>query len=344
MIGRPVLHAPSFSPDGSRIAVQLGSALVVADVHGENRRDLAKPRADSNPVWSPDGEWIAFERKEVLGPTSIVVARADGGAERVLGEGTNPLWARGGTAIIATRPGRRNADDVPDPNEIWILDIGAASERKLAEGAYPSVSNDGTRIAFVRYTWVELWDEIYTASSTLLTVRLDGLGLRRIATRTGTEAAHFQTSTWLRGDTRLAVDAMAIDNPQLVVMSLRGDEDVVGGYSAESSAQSADGHRLAYVQDYPRHALIIRPRRSKRVVVSPPKGRAFSGPLSWSPDGSKVALLLRRLDPENPDVEYELAVVQEDGSDIEILADTDRFDGEPAWRPARPARPPRARR
>jgi len=81
--------APTWSPNGERIAFLRGDSIVVTDPDGSNERVIASA-ARSTPVWSPDSKLIAFRR----GPTSIVgnrpftsqlvVARADGGGERVV--------------------------------------------------------------------------------------------------------------------------------------------------------------------------------------------------------------------------------------------------------------------
>lgn len=58
-------HAPSWSPDGTRIAFALGGDydqdVYVMDANGSNVRKLTdRDSFDAFPVWSPDGRWIAF--------------------------------------------------------------------------------------------------------------------------------------------------------------------------------------------------------------------------------------------------------------------------------------------
>jgi Tol biopolymer transport system component len=82
--------APTWSPNGKRVAFLRGDAIVVANPDGSNEPRVSASAARSAPVWSPDSKLIAFRR----GPTSIVgnrpftslivVARADGGGERVI--------------------------------------------------------------------------------------------------------------------------------------------------------------------------------------------------------------------------------------------------------------------
>ncbi len=56
----PVGYAPSWSPDGARIAFIVRGDLWDADANGSHSRLLLKDADD--PVWSPDGRRIAFTR------------------------------------------------------------------------------------------------------------------------------------------------------------------------------------------------------------------------------------------------------------------------------------------
>jgi Tol biopolymer transport system component len=59
---RPAV-APSFSPDGSRIAfTRLGFGIFTMNVDGSGVKRLTSNPRDSYPVWAPDGKRIAFIR------------------------------------------------------------------------------------------------------------------------------------------------------------------------------------------------------------------------------------------------------------------------------------------
>jgi Tol biopolymer transport system component len=328
-------RSPSFSSDGSRVAVLLDSELVVADRDGRNRRDLSRPHSDKHPVWSPDGTRIAFERHRPQRVSRIVVANTDGGDERDVGEGSSPLWARDGTAVVAIRPEPTGPAEAGPP-EIWLLDADGQGQRKIADGTYPSVSTDGTRVAFVRYTSVQIDRDVYTESSTLFSIGVDGTGLRRIASTKGTEAAHFYESAWLPGDRELAVRASSMGDNGLYLVSPDGGNEFVSEMSWDPFAFATHKDDFAFLRDYPRRELVIRREGGDTVLVRPPEGAHFTGPLSWSADGRKLALMVDS-PSDRGTAKEEIYVVDSDGSGLKLIADANGADGGPAWRP-RPAR------
>ena len=85
------------------------------------------------PVWSPDGQRIAFYRNDGWS----YVFDIDSAVVRPLAEGVLPAWSPDGRRIVVYRR------DV-----IYVVDVASGSEVRLASGQYPAWSPDGTRIAF----------------------------------------------------------------------------------------------------------------------------------------------------------------------------------------------------
>ena len=116
-------------PDGSR------AGIWVADADGANAQRLAD--RGSRPVWSPDGDRIAYEEWT---SGEIRVMDADGANRRRLADqGSNPAWSPDGNRI---------AYEESDGGGIWVMDAHGASQQRLTDGWSPVWSPDGNRIAY----------------------------------------------------------------------------------------------------------------------------------------------------------------------------------------------------
>lgn len=160
--------ARAADPDVARDGVS-----IVCTVQGSGRRSLAvltlpapgrsgTPRMlvseaateFSSPRWSPDGRWIAAERRRPGAASEIVIVDAAtrevrpvvGGAR---GRNASPSWMPDGAAILF-------ASDRDGPFRIHAVDLATGVVRRLlgtGEGAHsPSVSADGRQVVFVGYS------------------------------------------------------------------------------------------------------------------------------------------------------------------------------------------------
>jgi tricorn protease len=78
------LRSPALSPDGSRIAFRhRGDLWLVAAAGGEARPLVAGPHFEGQPVWSADGDWIAFASDRAGNLDVYVVASAGGEPRRL---------------------------------------------------------------------------------------------------------------------------------------------------------------------------------------------------------------------------------------------------------------------
>ena len=132
--------------------------IYVMDADGGNQQNLTNnPNADRAPSWSPDGNRIAF-MSDRTGNYDIYVMGADGTNQQNLSNhplsDRNPSWSPDGAHIVfsARREGHVE-NEAAITNEIYVMDVDGANQRRLTDNRNndwePSWSPDGKRIAFI---------------------------------------------------------------------------------------------------------------------------------------------------------------------------------------------------
>src|SRR5215470_6887420 len=168
-------HTPSLSPDGQHLAFAWNGgagphfSLYVKVVGTEESIRLTKQSSiDFNPVWSPDGRYIAFCRF-LRGESGIYIIPALGGAERrvrktlweeqeyyyePLGSAGRLSWSPDGKLLaFSDRPSREE-----HASSIFLLSLDSLEARRLtwAQGSRqdldPAFSPDGQILAFIKQT------------------------------------------------------------------------------------------------------------------------------------------------------------------------------------------------
>ncbi len=147
------LYGGVLSPQGDRIALQIDTGendIWVLDLaRGVRTRLTFGPVANTEPVWSPDGQWIAYNSRRD-NKFNIYRKHSDGsGAEELLTSDDAQLitsdWSRDGKYLIYSRLKASR-----DTSEIWALPL--EGERKpfllVPRGYEGRLSSDGRWLAY----------------------------------------------------------------------------------------------------------------------------------------------------------------------------------------------------
>jgi Tol biopolymer transport system component len=182
-----------FSPEGDRIVLTMWdgqvSTLQIIDADGSDLRvlfsDAAAPADD--PVWSPDGQRVAFDAGGAT--ASIWVVDADGTDATQLTsstEGGVPAWSPDGSRIAYVRTPVRGNQGQSNGFEVWVMNADGSGKARVYESSCcmsdwraPFWSPDGEWIAF------GVGVDANPQDTGLFVVRPDGTELRRISPETG---------------------------------------------------------------------------------------------------------------------------------------------------------------
>jgi Tol biopolymer transport system component len=287
--------APSYSPDGSRVAYfknDDGDPFFVADRTGKDARQvlMEKGMHNHNPVWSADGDWIYLARGS--DPTDAM----DVWRVRPSGKSLERLTARG-TAVnfIAPLDTRRllyvaRAEDRSGP-WLWALDIERKTTRRvspaLAQYTSVSASRDGRRVvATVANPTASLWRvPLLDRQADDRDVQPYSLPTRRaLAPRLAGTTLFFLSASG-KGD-----GLWRMQDGQASEVSKREDGELF-----EPPAVSLDGTRVAIIvrRDGKRHLVAMSADgRSSRTLAPSLEilGAAGQGAADWSPDGNWIVM------------------------------------------------------
>ena len=174
-------RSPSWSPDGSRVALERAGSIWVMRADGSRARRIV-PDARA-PSWSPDGRWIAYVR----GSGTIELARPDGTGQRRIalssyygsnaGFGESVEWSGDGRVVF-----------VDEREIVRTTTTDGSGTRRVADGRQPAWSPDGRRVV------VTVSSEVRPHPNRLDVLAADGSG-RRPLTR-GTALVHDSDPDW----------------------------------------------------------------------------------------------------------------------------------------------------
>ena len=148
---------PSLSPDGGWIVYSGDGAgnrdIYLKSVGGQNPINLTadSPADDDQPVFSPDGEQIAFWSGRDGGGI-FVMGRTGEAVKRVTRGGFRPTWSPDGTQLAyVTENVVLNPQNGEGLSQLWVTQVNQGEPRRLdvVDAVLPSWSPHGHRIAFM---------------------------------------------------------------------------------------------------------------------------------------------------------------------------------------------------
>ena len=383
-------YYPSWSPEGGRIAylgnpVSSGSefdeSVFVVDLAALSAftpTEQPVPRAlnltsnsvaDWDPVWSPDGDRIAFVRNLANeDDTEIYVMNSDGGGEQRLTNNLvhdfDPVWAPDSRRIFFVREGGSR------DYELYVINADGSGERRIpfdqddVHNLSWSLSPDGRRIVYAARSSADPgWTKLFV-------MKADGSGTQRLIVSHGEDypyTANYGSPIWSPDGDQIA---FIIDNHfsaewlDIYVINADGSdvrrvaETGHNGFIAWSSSDRIAFTRLEVIDGRRVESIYsMRPDGSdlQHVIASPQWGmlipnfrtcdrydfqfcreglRGFSSP-TWSPDGSRLAFLESVGDAINARGNgiRHVFLSNADGSDLQQLTATFEYDSDIVWSP-----------
>ena len=330
---------PSLAPDGRSFVYaskQNGNFdLFVQRVGGKNATPLTPntPSDELAPVFSPDGERIAF--RSTREPAGVYVMEAGGENVRLVVAGCyHPSWSPDGREIVCSTAGHEEAPTTRNTwtSALWIANVATGEKRFLCENdaMQPSWSPNGNRIAF--------WFMPPSAGrSDIATISRNG-GEIEVVTK---DASTNWNPVWSPDSKFLYFASDRSGNMSFWRVAIDEETGKVQGEAEAVSTPSnfnrhlsfsANGRRMIYVQtDQRSNIQAFKFDSNAEKIVGEPfwitRGDRNLLRPELSPDGTRFVLRISRRTQDD------IAVLSRDGTQWRDLTNDKFFDRYPRWSP-----------
>ncbi len=310
-----ITSSASWSPDGQQIvfsAVEPGEShagdqtIRIVNADGTGLVELPQFNNDVGPVWSPNGEWLAFHSSG-----NLAIMHPDGSEPTLLWEGKDnqcavePQWSPDSQALVVSILHGGCGWSLPVTREIWVIaDAGntiiplatVTHKNEDCTEAEAAFSPDGQQVAY------------FDGNCRPWLVNVDGSGQATPLDDFPYGWKGMVHPQWgLEGVSEAASPPAAEPLPEARIVEL-----CEGTKPPQICVRDASSDRVIQITDDLKFETIYR--------------------LAWSPDGEQIVFDAGSSD-ETKIYDHKLYLINADGSDLRQITYGENNDIDPAWSP-----------